>query len=82
MDVKKARKIITKKFKDRTILSCYEYNNLYVFNIVPKTNMDKNQFDKLWSVNKTTGEVINFKPFDISIEDYKNGKRIYLKDLM
>lgn len=80
MDVKKAYSIVTQKIPDQRVIKCIEYKTLFVFQMVskklkPSTNPNE-VFDCLWSVNKNTGEVKNFKPFDIPLDEYQNGRQV------
>lgn len=58
----------------------FEYDSVYVFHLAPDMlSLSKKQspmLDGLISVNKTTGEVRDFKPFYISIEEYRSGKEV------
>jgi hypothetical protein len=61
-------------------LSCYEYSSCFVFNAVPKNLANSKDastmFDSLYSVNKSTGKIGTFKPFDMPIEEYRNGHKV------
>ena len=61
-------------------VKCMEYETLFVFQIVPATYKAdipiKNAIDSLVSVNKTTKALRDFKPFHISLEEYKAGKEV------
>lgn len=78
---KEAHSLLMNKFSEKLkALQCFEYNEIFVFKAVPKSFVENNQkgvlLDCLWSVNKKTGEIRDFKPFYISLKDYKNGKEI------
>lgn len=72
-------KLIT-KWPDLDAVTCYEYKSIFVFNVVPKNYKNKSKdeviFDSLCSVNKHTGDVRTFKPFNIPVKEYVNGKEI------
>lgn len=70
MNLNDALKVLLEAFPFIKVRSCTEYKDIYVF------EEDRDGYDTLWSVNKVTEEVKNFKPMDISLEDYKNGKKI------
>jgi hypothetical protein len=57
--------------------SCYEYKDIFAFHMVPM-NFEKGErlLNCSYSVNKTTGQVRDFKPFHIPIDEYKAGKKI------
>ena len=79
MTVKEAHKIITTKLPDMDVVSCYEYETLFVFNVVPSgyaTKKANKILDCSWSVNKETGLIRDFKPFHISVKEYRAGKQI------
>ena len=79
MTVKEAYRSILPKIKGMKINKCYEYVDLFVFEIVPinyNPSDDPLIDDSLMSINKQTGEIRDFKPFHISIEDFRNGKEI------
>lgn len=68
--VSEAIEIVKEKFPTLQFTSGVEYENLYVFH-------DKNagpMCNASYAVNKTTGQVTHFDPFDISLDDYNNGK--------
>ena len=58
----------------------FEYDSVFVFHLAPDMlSLSKKQspmMDGLISVNKTTGDVRDFKPFYISVEEYRSGKEI------
>lgn len=70
MRLNDALKTLLEAFPFIKIESCMDYNDIYVFKEAGS------KFDGLWSVNKITGEVKNFKPTDISQEDYESGVEI------
>ena len=72
MTGKEAYTIIINKFKGRVVKSCYEYKSVYVFDLSRK----EGELDALWSVDKETGVVKNFKPFDIPVEEYRTGVKL------
>lgn len=80
MTAKQAYALLITKRPGIKVGKCYEYKSLFVFQLTPdmllrSKNLSR-MLDGLTSVNKTTGEVRDFKPFYISIEDYNSGKEI------
>lgn len=74
---KEAYSLLKNKFKASEPSKCVEYNDIYVFVLEPTANFLKGKMlDNLLSVNKHTGDIRTFKPFDIPIEEYKNSKEI------
>lgn len=80
MLAKEAHTLIMNELKGMKAIKCHEYKTLYVFQVVPqsyKSDADPNKlFDSLVSVNKTTKEVRDFKPFYIPANEYKQGREI------
>lgn len=58
---------------DKDACSCTEYDSCFVFMLDGCTN---ETLDCLLSVNKKSGLVRDFKPFHISLEEYKMGKNV------
>ena len=83
MTAKQAYSILMRKFAGVKIDSCYEYDSLFVFSLSPDMlRLSKNtsrMLDGLVSVNKTTREVRDFKPFNMPIEEYKRGKEVSIR---
>lgn len=84
MNVQESYKKLTEKFPERIVLSCYEYESCFVFQVVDKKYADVENanevLDSLFSVDKKTGEIAAFKPFNIPADEYKRGKRIRIYD--
>ena len=60
-------------------INCFEYASLFVFTVVTENTKIKDHnklIDRMRSVNKITGEIRDFKPFHISIDEYRGGKEI------
>lgn len=80
MIFKDAYGLFLNTYKELEALACYEYDSCFVFNAVPKKLANskdaETMFDSLYSVNKSTGKISTFKPFDMPIEEYRNGKKI------
>ena len=80
MLAKEAHTLMSNKLKGMKAIKCHEYKTLYVFQIVPqsyKPGPDSDKLlDSLVSVNKTTREVRDFKPFHIPLDEYKKGREI------
>lgn len=79
MDVKMAYGLIARRYKDFKIIRCFEYDTRFVFQIVPK-DLDETMYDKhlngLKSVDKKSGSIQTFIPFDMPLEEYNNGREI------
>ena len=80
MVAKQAYAIIKSKRPGVNVGKCHEYDSIFVFHLKPDMlRLSKNSapmIDGLICVNKTTGEVRDFKPFYIPIEEYKRGKEV------
>lgn len=67
-----------------TVISCYEYDSCFVFEAVSNnytgTEAQHVVFDSTFAVDKTSGKIIPFKPYNIPIDEYKRGKRIRIYD--
>lgn len=85
MTASEAYKKFTSEYEKLTVISCYEYDTCFVFEGVSKnfvgTEAQHMVFDSTYSVNKETGEVAPFKPFDIPDDEYKRGKKILIKEM-
>lgn len=60
-------------------INCFEYASLFVFTVVTENTKIKDHnklIDRMRSINKITGEIRDFKPFHISIDEYREGKEI------
>lgn len=73
MTANDAYKKVKTSFKSIDFDKCTEYRNLFVFS---EANGSKRALRSAFSVNKETGEVRDFKPFHISVDDYRNGKEV------
>ena len=65
MKLEEALDIISDKYPDFNILSVVDYDNFYVFSIVPKshnTNQDGTWFGGLIAVDKVKKITLNFNP--------------------
>jgi hypothetical protein len=84
MTVQEAYRNITKTLDKMVVMSCHEYDSVFVFHLVPPDYATKELasevFDSLYSVSKDTGEIKRFTPFDIPLDEYKRGKRITIYD--
>lgn len=80
MTAREAYSILTSKMPGVKVGKCYEYKTVFVFQIAPDmlrlSKTSAPMLDCLLSVNKTNKEVRDFKPFYISIEEYKTGKEV------
>ena len=84
MTAKQAYILLIAKMPSIKIGKVFEYDSVFVFHLAPDMlSLSKNRspmLDGLISVNKTTGEVRDFKPFHISIEEYCSGKELPTSD--
>lgn len=80
MTAKDAYLILSTKRPGVKTGKCYEYKNIFVFELTPDMlRLSKRtlpMLDGLISVNKKTKEIRDFKPFHISIEEYTTGVEI------
>lgn len=63
----------------RNLVACYEYESRFVFiKIPPNATYDTADpyCNAMIAVMKDTGKIRSFLPFDISIEEYRNGKEV------
>ena len=62
------------------VIKAFEYKTLFVFQVVPEnfdmTKTTDGLLDCLRSVNKETGQVRDFKPLNIPLDEYRNGKEL------
>ena len=83
MTAKEAYEIFKVKRGDLVVLSCYEYDSRFVFQAVtPKYAKLKTGdvvLDCLYSVEKKSGKLESFKPFNISVDEYRRGKKVSFK---
>jgi hypothetical protein len=80
MTAKQAYALLVTKNPAVKVGKVFEYDSVFVFHLAPDMlSLSKKQshmMDSLISINKTTGEIRDFKPFYISIEEYRSGKEI------
>ena len=77
MTVKEAYVLITNYVPNMKVLSCHEYETLFVFQMVPEDYTDtKPLLSGAFSVDKKTGNIGDFKPFHIPISEYRHGKKV------
>lgn len=79
MNIKEAYEKVVSERPGLKAIKCFEYNSLFVFTVVSENAEIKNPnrlLDRMRSVNKKTGEIRDFKPFHISLNEYRNGKEI------
>lgn len=80
MTAKQAYTLLITKNPGVKVGKIFEYDSVFVFHLAPDMlSLSKSRspmLDGLISVNKKTGEVRDFKPFYISIEEYHSGKEI------
>ena len=79
MTAKEAYIKMTKRVPGR-ITACHEYDTLFVFQIVPPALILSKStgipMDSLMCVEKSTGAIKTFKPFDIPSDEYRRGKKL------
>lgn len=77
MTAKEAHDLLMANCSGVKAIKCTEYRTVFAFQMVPdnfKSNDDPDKLiDFMRSVNKFTGEVRDFKPFHISLNEYRNG---------
>lgn len=80
MTAKQAYTILIAKNPAIKVAKVFEYDSIFVFYLAPDMlSLSKKQspmLDGSISVNKKTGEVRDFKPFYISVDEYSSGKEI------
>jgi hypothetical protein len=77
MTAKEAYEKIVKWQPNMKVLECYEYDTLFTFQLVPSEYSVKDiPLNGLFSVDKKTGSIRSFKPFNIPITEYRKGKKI------
>lgn len=77
MTANEAYQIINKKHPELFIGKCYDYKTRFVFIIEPENGKnDDDLIDNQLCVIKDTGEVRDFKPFHIPLEEYRTGKKV------
>lgn len=78
MTLEEAVKIFQSKFPDKKIIEGFEYDSLFVFSAINKNTKvgDGEFFDCQTSVDKKTKKLLTFQPWNISIEEYKRGKKV------
>lgn len=76
MDAKTAYLMLTEAYPNTNIIGCVEYDSIFVFQMIPMSAEDTEYLDGLHSVNKKTGEIDIFQPFDIPLAEYKAGKEV------
>ena len=78
MTAKEAYRILmfSGKAGRRQGVNCFEYKDIFTFELRRNEELDKPLFDSVYSVNKTTKEVKVFSPFNMDVNDYETGKEI------
>ena len=82
MTVKEAYELFKSTYNKLVVRSCYEYDSCFVFEAVSPKYVDVKDdiiFDCIYSVEKTTGKLTSFKPFDISPDEYKRGREVQIE---
>ena len=85
ININEAFSIVSENIEDRKIVSCYEYDTLFVFGTIPNP-VKRKEVDELNSfqyyINKNTKEIGIFHPFKISFEEYEKGKEVDINSLL
>lgn len=77
MTVKEAYEKLTNKISGMQVTECYEYDSVFVFQLAPAAMKNTSRLlTGLTSVDKRTGAIKTFKPFDIPFEEYQDGKQV------
>lgn len=80
MTAKQAYLIVKTKNPVVNVIACYEYDSVFAFHLMPHMlRLSKNpsrMLDGAVSVNKVTGEVTDFKPFRLPLDEYRRGKKL------
>lgn len=80
MTAKQAYALLKIKNPGVKVRKIFEYDSMFVFQLAPDMlSLSKSRSPMLngsMSVNKKTGEVRDFKPFYISMDEYSSGKEI------
>ena len=80
MTAKEAYKAITEKFTMWNLISCREYDTVFVFQFIPKSYVKTKATNKLLnsaiSINKETGIIKPFRPMDMPISEFRAGKEV------
>lgn len=77
MTAKEGYEKIMNWIPDMKCVACYEYETVFVYQMVPSDYKGNGTlFSGLFSVNKKNGDINSFKPFNIPITEYRNGKRV------
>lgn len=81
MTSKEAYQLIKQRNDDIEVVNCYEYKTVFVFQTIPKAVKGKvdptKMLGNLSSVNKSTGEIRGFTPFNIPKEEYLAGVQVF-----
>ena len=80
MTARQAYVKLISKVAGANVVKCYEYDSVYVFQLAPAAfvlaNRKSTPFDVLMSVNRSTCEIRDFKPFYISADEYNRGREV------
>lgn len=78
MNAKMAYKLLLKSpyAFNKIGVRCFEYHDIFVFDMRKKDNIDKQLLDSAFAVDKKTGEIGVFMPVNIPIEDFNSAKEI------
>lgn len=80
MTAKEAYLVLITKYPGIKVGKCYEFNSLFVFQLMPDmlrlSKTHSRMLDGSLSVNKKTRVVRDFKPFHITVDEYKAGVEV------
>lgn len=77
MTAKEAFYKVTSTMTGMRATSCHEYDSVFVFQMAPESAKDPSRLlTGLTCVDKKTGVVRAFKPFEMSIDEYSRGKKV------
>lgn len=78
MDAKSAYNSVLAKHEGFKIKECFEYKSIFAFVLEPETAKENagRRILPMYSVNKTTGEILPFKPIDLPLEEFQSGRII------
>lgn len=80
MTAKEAYSKVMTKISGIKITKCYEYDSVFTFHLEPYSFSNSKRtapmLDGLICVDKTTGVVRDFKPYRLSIDEYRSGREI------
>lgn len=78
MNAFEAYKLFVKKIplNNKVVIRCFEYNSMFTFELGRSEHTNKSMLGSVYCVDKQTGKVGVFQPFDISLVEYNAGKEV------